>query len=162
MGCGAGTQAGGAASETALSTVTPTPTATVMSDAEAGKFYLAAVCPTNILSNTLVATAQAEPLDVAAVTQGAASLRDGYRKAIEILSDEKVLWPESVKADVATLAESMYADLAAAGRVANQTTEANLSAAWNAWGDADRPATAQKIRLKLSLPSDTKSSCEPS
>lgn len=162
-GCGASTQANTALSETAVATVTPSPSATVMSVAEAGKFYLSAICPTNILSDTLADTIRAQPMNVGATTQGAAALRDGYRKAIETLSDENVLWPEPVKADVATLAESMYANVSAAGTLANQTTEPDLVAAWNEWTDEPtRPATAQKIRLKLGLSADTRSSCNPS
>lgn len=162
-GCGAGTQPNTALSQAVVATATPSPSATVMSVTEAGKFYLAAVCPTNIMSNTLADTIQAKPVNVGATAQSAAALRDGYRKAIETLSDEQVLWPDSVKAEVATLAESLYAEVSAAGNVANQTTEANLIATWNAWVDEPAgPATAQKIRLKLGLPADTRSSCTPS
>jgi hypothetical protein len=122
-GCAAGSQANGAATEMAATSAspspTPSPTPTVMSASEAGKFYLSAVCPSNILSDKLVETAKADPLDIHAVQIDAAALRDGYRKTIETLSDEKVLWPETVKADVAALAEDMYLDLSGAENVAN-------------------------------------------
>ncbi|WP_427004247.1 hypothetical protein [Pseudarthrobacter sp. H2] len=134
-----------------------------MSAAEAGKAYLAAVCPSNILADKAATTVQTKPLDLLAAKSAAAALRDSYRKTIETLSDQKVMWPEAVKPDVATLAEAMYADLSGAENVANQTTDANLIAAWNTWVNSPPPAaTAQKIRLKLGIPADTASSCTPS
>lgn len=160
-GCGVGTQATGDTS--ASPTMTPSPTPTVMSTAEAGKVYLDAVCPSNILSDKLSKTAQIEPVDIQAIRADAAALRDGFRKTIETLSDEKVLWPETVRPDVAALAEDMYLDLSGAENVANQATEADLIAAWNTWNNgAQRAPIAQKIRLKLGLVSDTTSSCTPS
>lgn len=105
---------------------------------------------------------QTKPLDLETAKNDAAALREGYRKQIEALTDKTVLWPETVKADVAALADGMYGELSSASNVANQTTEASLISAWNAWVTPPAgPATAQKIRLKLGLPSDTASSCAP-
>lgn len=131
-----------------------------MSNAGAGKFYLAAVCPINNLSDKATTTVQTKPLDLVAAKADAAALRDSYRKAIETLSGENVLWPEAVKADVAALTELMYQDLSGADNVAKQDTDANLIAAWNGWvSPPSQSATAQKIRLKLALPPDTAGSC---
>jgi hypothetical protein len=166
-GCGAspGNSAAAASAETSSNaSATATPTPTEMTVVEAGKVYLAAVCPTNILQTAAVKTAQTVPLDLAAAKKDVAALRDSYRKTIESLSDPKVLWPAAVKADVATVADGMYTDLSGAENVANQTTVSNFNGAWNAWGDAQSKtltATAQKVRLKLGLPSDTSSSCAP-
>lgn len=164
-GCGAGAPPNSApASLVATSfspSVTPSPTPSAMSVAEAAKYYLAAVCPTNILGKKASDTVQAEPFDLQAAKADVAALRDGYRKTIETLSDGKVMWPETVKADVATLVDDTYKNLSGAENVANQTTEANFLAAWNNW-ETPPNATAQKIRVKLALPSDTSSSCTPS
>lgn len=132
-----------------------------MTASEAGTFYLGAVCPSNMLSDKLAAEMQAQPISVAQARKAAGALRDSYRKTIETLSDRDVNWPSSVKTDVATLADSMYGDLSGAANVATQTTEANLISAWNSWVDEpNRAPTAQKIRVKLGLSSDTAGSCK--
>lgn len=163
-GCSAGTQAssasGASAEVSATPTSTPTPTPTAMSNEEAGQYYLAAICPSNLQSAKTTTVVQVKPLDLPAAKAEAAALRDAYRVAIQKLSDEKVLWPEVVKSDVATLAESLYGDLSGAGNVANQTTVANFIEAWNGWESSPAgAATAQKIRLKLGISADTSSSC---
>ncbi|GAB16182.1 hypothetical protein ARGLB_113_00380 [Arthrobacter globiformis NBRC 12137] len=125
---------------------------------EAGRYYLGAVCPSNILADKANKVLQTEPLDLAAARKATAALRDGYRTTIEGLSDPAAKWPGSVKTDVATLADNMYVELSSAANVASQTTEANLISAWNAW-ESSPSAVAQKIRVKLNLPSDTSGSC---
>ncbi|MFJ5698747.1 hypothetical protein [Arthrobacter sp. NPDC093139] len=159
-GCSGGAQTNSAPPETAKATATPSPTPTIMTKAEAGKFYLATICPSNILSDKAGKAVQAEPFNLKAAKSATAALRDGYRKAIETLSNEKVLWPDPVKADVAALAESMYGDLSGAENAANQTTDAGFFAAWNDWTTAPAQPNAQKIRLKLGLSSDTDASCK--
>lgn len=159
--CSAGGQAGTPAapsSSSATAKATPTPTPTVLTVPEAGTYYLNAVCPSNLLADKANKVLQAKPLDLAAARKATAALRDGYRKTIERLSDPKVRWPESVKTDAAVLADNMYEELSNAANVASQTTEANLIAAWNAW-ESSPNTTAQKIRVKLNLPSDTSGSC---
>ncbi|MGN7253436.1 hypothetical protein [Arthrobacter sp. SAFR-014] len=125
---------------------------------EAGKYYLNAVCPSNLLADKANKVLQTEPLDLAAARKATAALRDGYRKTIERLSDPAAKWPGSVKTDVAALADNMYVELSSAANVASQTTEANLITAWNTW-ESSPNAAAQKIRVKLNLPSDTTGSC---
>ncbi|RAM37713.1 hypothetical protein [Arthrobacter globiformis] len=131
-----------------------------MTKAEAGKFYLATICPSNILADKASTVVQAEPFNLKAAKSATAALRDGYRKAIETLSDEKVLWPENVKADVAALAESMYGDLSGTEAAANQVNDEGFLTAWNDWASGPAKPTAQKIRLKLGLSSDTDASCK--
>ena len=127
-----------------------------------GPFYLAAVCPSNILGAKANTTIQTEPFDLQAATSEVAALRDSYRKQIEVLTDPTVLWPETVKADVATIAEGTYGNLAGAANVAGQTTRGQLYFGLECReSSADAAATAQKIRLKLGLASDTTSSCTP-
>ncbi len=164
-GCGAAPQAS-TATESAPTSLSPsataTPTPTPMSVGEAGKYYLAAVCPTNVLSKKTSAIVQTKPLDLEAAKSAAAALRDSQRKLIETLSDAKVLWPDVVKEDVATLAEASYGEVTGADSVAKQTSEANVIAAWNAWASSPIIApTGQKIRLKLGLAADTSGSCPP-
>lgn len=164
-GCGAAPEASSATESAVVSlspSATPTPAATAMSVPEAGKLYLAAVCPANMLADNATVIVQTAPLDLETAKSAAAALRDGHRKVIETLSDPKVLWPDAVKADVATLAEATYGEVSGADSVAKQTTGANLIAAWNAWISSPTIAsTAQKIRLKLNLAPDTSSSCKP-
>lgn len=161
-GCSGGAQTSSAPSETATATptATPSPTPTVMTKAEAGKFYLATVCPGNVLTDKAVKVVQAEPFNLKAAKTATAAVRDSYRKTIETLSDEKVLWPATVKADIAALADNMYAELSGAENVTNQTTDQNFISSWNEWSSMDAPPTAQKIRVKLGLSSDTDASCK--
>lgn len=158
-GCGTGAQSSPAAAPTTEPVSTPTPA--VLTTEEAGKAYLAAVCPSNIQANKTSDVVQAEPFDLTASKTETTALRDAYRTTIEKLTSEKTLWPEAVKADVAALTEVMYDDLSGAENVAKQTTESDFTSAWNSWTSsrADRPGTAQKIRLKLGLPADTAASC---
>lgn len=164
-GCGAGPQAS-TATEVAVTSpstaATATPTPTVMSVADAGKFYLTTVCPTNALGDKASAIMQTKPLDLGAAKSATAALRDGHRKVVETLSDPKVLWPDVVKADIVTLTDAIYGEVSGADNVAKQTTESGLINAWNGWTSPPALAsTAQKIRLKLGLAADTSSSCSP-
>lgn len=148
------------ATTTPTTTTMPTSTPIVMSKDEAAKAYLAAVCLSNVQADKTTTVIQAKPLDLQAAKTEAGALRDAYRSAIEKLTDEKMLWPEGVKSDIASLADGMYEDVSGAQNVANQTTEGNLIAAWNGWiTPPERAATAQKIRLKLGLSPDTTASC---
>lgn len=163
-GCSTGTPSSPDAAVTTDSASTPTPTPTVLTTEEAGKAYLAAVCPSNIQANKTSDVVQAEPFDLAASKTETAKLRDTYRSTIEKLTNEKTLWPEAVKADIAALTEVMYDDLSGTENVAKQTTQPDFTSAWNSWTSSmtDRPGTAQKIRLKLGLPADTAASCAAS
>lgn len=140
---------------------TPTPSPSMLTIEEAGKAYLAAVCPTNLQSNKTTTVLQTEPFDLPAAKTEAVALREAYRTTIQGLSNEQTLWPEAVKSDIAALTEVMYDDLTRAQNVASQTTREDLVSVWNDWTSAmtDRPGTAQKIRLKLGLSSDTTASC---
>lgn len=162
-GCSAGAQAPTAA-PTSQTAATPTPSPTVLTIQEAGKVYLAAVCPANLQSNKTTTVLQTEPFDLQAAKTEAAALRDAYRTTIQSLTDEKTLWPEAVKADITALTEVMYDDLTRAQNVASQTTQQDLISVWNSWTSAmtNRPGTPQKIRLKLDLPADTTASCQAS
>lgn len=162
-GCSGGGQASAAPSETAKTTISPTPTPsptpTIMTTVEAGKKYLSIVCPGNALSYKAAAVVQAEPFNLKTSKAATAALRDGFRKEIETLTDEKVLWPANVKADIAALADSMYGDVTGTESAANQSTQSDFITVWNDWTSLPARSTAQKIRVKLGLPSDTKVSC---
>lgn len=157
-GCSSGSPASSTPEEAVSATPTPTPTA--MSSEEAGKFYLAAVCPRNVQGDKMLAVFQTEPFDVEVAKAEASALRDTYRSTIETLSDVKVVWPDAVKSDVVALTEGMYEDLGVAQHLANQTTDTGFFAVWNGWETPpEHAALAQKIRLKLGLPADTSTSC---
>ncbi|WP_175558563.1 hypothetical protein [Arthrobacter sp. ok362] len=161
-GCSGGGQATAAATESATTTASPTPapSPTIMANDEAGKKYMSIVCPTNTAIDQLNKAVEAQPFNVKASTTAAAAARDSYRKQIEAFSDEKVLWPATVKADIAKMAEETYSDLTGAANLASQTTESNFNAAWNAWTSSTATVTAQKVRLKLGLSSDAMGSCK--
>lgn len=161
-GCSGGGQATAAPTESSTTTASPTPapTPTIMTNDEAGKKYLSIVCPTNATIDTLNKDVEATPLNLNAAIAAAAASRDSYRKQIEAFSDEKILWPATVKADLASMAEAMYPDLSAVANLASQTTEKNFIAAWNAWPESTSAATAQKVRVKLGLSSDAMGSCK--
>ncbi|MGJ3192060.1 hypothetical protein [Paenarthrobacter sp. FR1] len=160
-GCGAGTAISLEASPSTPPTFTPTSVPTVLTTEEAGKAYLAAVCPSNIQAHKTSEVVQAEPFDLQASKTATAALRDTYRATIEKLTNDKTLWPGTVKADIEALTELMYDDLSGTENVAKQKTQTDFTSSWNSWTSsmADRPGTAQKIRLKLGLSADTASSC---
>lgn len=129
-----------------------------MSIDEAGKFYLASVCPANKApaANNAAFTAQ----DLAAIKQTAGVARDAYRAEAVAFTNPDVMWPPTVsEADVKLITD---ADFSIISNFDAESTAGSLQAAnatANSYVDNGASAAAQRIRLVLNLPASTSASC---
>ena len=161
-GCSApGTPTGEAAGgqpHTPTATPTPTPTVHVMSVDEAGKYYLATVCPANKAqaANNAAFTAQ----DLASIKSTAATARDAYRTEAAAFTKAEALWPPVVSAaDMKLITDSDFAIIATYGAIATAGSLDSANAISNGFVDNGAGAAAQRIRLVLKLPADTSAGC---
>ena len=148
--------AGCSASPAPTKVVTPKPTPTVMSVADAGQLYLKSVCPTNAAVAASNSAYQAR--DLAAIQSTAASLRDLIQSQARIFDDDTILWPAGISVDLKVLRD---ADLGAASSYDAVSKATSLDIANGiAFGD-QTPASAasQRVRLRLNLSADTSKGC---
>lgn len=108
---------------------------------------------------------QTDPFDLAASKEKAGAYRDSLRQVILEITKPDVLWPESVRPDIAAFVEGLYEEMSNAEGLASNTNTAGFTSTWNAWTDpaAANPAhlASQKVRLKLGLSADAAGSCSP-
>ncbi len=137
---------------------TPTPTIHVMTVEEAGKFYLAAVCPTNKVKSSLNAAFTAQNLT--SIQQAAAATRDAERTEVTQFTNTDVLWPPVVSsADVKLLSDSDFASISILNEIATAGTLESANSLSNTFVDNGASAASQRIRLVLNLPADTSAGC---
>jgi len=135
----------------------PTPTPTVLSTSQAATLYLQTVCPVNAAADVYSAAWTATPVDLATVKSLAVQLATAETKQANTFDDKSILWPESVKPDMQTMADNAFSTLSWLSGIQNATT---LEAANVAAPAGDAAATAsQRIRSRLGLSSDTSASC---
>ena len=161
-GCSAHTggsvQAAGHASKTPTATPTPTPTVHVMTVDEAGKFYMAAVCPTNKVKGALNSAITAQNL--ASIQQTAAATRDAERAEVTAFTNTDVIWPPVVSAaDLKLLSDSDFASISILNEMATAGSLDSANALSNTFVDNGAGAASQRIRLVLNLPADTSVGC---
>lgn len=144
-------------------TQTPTPTPTAMTPSAAGAYYLATVCKSNAAGAAMTTVVHTDPFDLAASREKAGVYRDALRQVILEFTKPDVLWPESVKPDVAAFVEGLYEEMSHAESLSADTEAAAFNSTWNAWTDPAAPnpshLASQKVRLKLGLSADAHASC---
>lgn len=151
-------QTAGGSSKVPTATATPTPTIHVMTVEEAGKFYLAAVCPTNKVKSSLKSALTAQNLTT--IQQAAAATRDAERTEVTQFTNTDVLWPPVVSsADVKLLSDSDFASISILNEMATAGTLDSANALSNTFVDNGAGAASQRIRLVLNLPADTSAGC---
>ncbi len=72
----------------------------LMTNEEAGEYYLDTVCPTNVLANEFNEVWTDPAAEYDDIVAAAASNADGNRVATARLADKSVLWPDSVAGDI--------------------------------------------------------------
>lgn len=140
-------------------TPTPSPTPTEMTPAAAGKYYLDHTCPVNKVTTDLDTVAARNPLDLPAAKAAAGKRRDALADLARALASPPVPWPASVRGDAQNFVEALYKEVSQTENLAQQTTVAGFTAAWNNWPDTGAGAPSQALRIKLGLSSDAKGSC---
>jgi hypothetical protein len=147
-----------AASTTASAAPSPTPTVHTMSTAEAGKYYLAAVCPANKAQAANNAAFAAQ--DLGAIQSTAAVARDAYRAQAAAFTKTDVLWPNVVSAaDLKLLTDADFVIISTYEAMSTAATLDSANAISNGFVDNGAGAAAQRIRLALALPADTSVGC---
>ena len=135
----------------------PTPEPTVMSDAESGDLYLRTVCPINAAADELFAALNEETADISKINHVAAKMMDAQTKSAEIFDDSSILWPESVKNDMQTMAEDAFSTLSWLSQIKSAST---VEETFIPMPDTQEANTAsQRIRSRLKLSPDTTASC---
>jgi hypothetical protein len=149
----------------------PTPTIAVgpvvLSEEEAGIYYLSVVCQGNFandaLSSALIAGEQVffdggEP-DLTAMKAAATESSRLIRLAVEVLDDPYFIWPEAVARQIVHIRSVNVGDLAPLNTVANATRfEDGYYASYPAL-TPEQTSAAQEIRLQLNLDTNTSTSC---
>lgn len=77
----------------------------LMTNEQAGEYYLDTVCPTNALASAFNEVWTDPDAAFDAIVAAAAANADGNRVAIARLADKSVLWPESVAGDIPLILE---------------------------------------------------------
>ncbi|GAA4033412.1 hypothetical protein GCM10023063_16300 [Arthrobacter methylotrophus] len=131
----------------------------MLTDQAAGKYFLDTICPANKLLIPLEAAFATKPIDFDTAHSATAAYRDGLAAAAKALTAPPLAWPQTVKPDVDSFVNALYADVSDNETLAQQTTLANLIDAWHKQPNAQGGAQAAAIRIKLGLPSDAKASC---
>ncbi len=136
-----------------------------MTPAAAGAHYLATVCKSNAAGAALTTSVHTDPFDLVASKEKAGAHRDALRQVILEFTKPDLLWPESVKPDIAAFVEGLYGEMSHAESLAANVNADGFTSTWNAWTDPAAPNPAhlasQKVRLKLGLSADAMGSCGP-
>ncbi|WIB65473.1 hypothetical protein [Curtobacterium sp. MCBD17_040] len=135
----------------------PTPTPTAASIADAGKYFLATLCPVNKASATLNDALTAQNL--AAIQSSAKALLAPAQNTARRLDDGAFEWPSVVDQKDVTSLRNYY--LSALGPINQLATAPNLDEA-NAVvfpSDTDSGPASQRIRLRLNLSANTSEGC---
>lgn len=154
------------ASQSLTPTVTPTPRPTVMDKQMARTTYLAAVCPSNAVSDQLTALVAGKTpgqLKVAKVRATATSLVKAFKSGYLTLTEPEVPWPSNITKDIAVIADDFLSEIDSAQQMADARTAGRIIYAWDKWPAqpaAERKAV-QRVRLLLGLPTASagKSGC---
>ena len=145
----------------ALTACTTAPTEPVVeteaiSIEEAGAYYLDTVCPANEVGEALGTAYQAQ--DLAAFTAAAEVARDAYKESGLRFSDETVVWPDSVAADILILRDASIA-LATSYQTLSEVKTLEEADAVVFPNSADSAEASSRIRDALGLSSDPAVSC---
>jgi hypothetical protein len=146
------------------STPTPTPTPELMTNEEAGEYFLNAVCPPNALlpplteaENKLYAANGGDLTELKAI---ATDLRDRMQEAALELTDPMVIWPNAAADSAALIADNYYTEISGYNAMIGAETFEDLTQiVWPeqpAGGDAAGP----KIRSVLGVDVDPVASCK--
>lgn len=136
----------------------PTPTVHTMSTAEAGKYYLEAVCPANKAQAANNAAFAAQ--DLGAIQSTATVARDAYRAQAAAFTKTDISWPSAVSAaDMKLLTDSDFNIISTYEAMSSAATLDAANAISNGYVDNGAGAAAQRIRLALALPADTSVGC---
>lgn len=135
---------------------------------EAGAYYLKTVCPTNTISGAFydVINEQGDryneglAVEMEPVKKAAAKLRDSYRDQADAFSDEEVLWPTAVEADIKEIADATYDDVAVFAQLSQAEDLPGAGSVLQKYADETDRSVAQRIRAKLDLSADTQESCK--
>ena len=138
--------------------VTPSPSPTVMSTKEAGEYYLAAVCPSNVEAKAFNSVWTNPNSSLKALKTAAKTGIDVTRNAAEKFEDPAVLWPDSVADDIATIEKQMLADLGTMNEIAHASSLDEMRAV--SFDSVDGVAEAgPRVRLRLKLSPDVMADC---
>ena len=130
----------------------------VMSVADAGKFYLSAVCSTNAANTSVNGALAAQNL--ASIQQAAAVARDAERSEASAFTNTDVLWPPTVSsADLKLLSDADFANISILNEMSTANSLASANSLSNTFVDSGAGAASQRIRLALNLPADTSAGC---
>lgn len=128
-----------------------------MSEEDAGKQYMAIVCPSNATVDGY--NAAPETGDLSQIQSAAKTMAEAYRESAKALSSTDTHWPDAVAAaDLQTLANSYLTDLAVINTITSATTVNEAHPIWP--NDPAVGEASQRVRLALDLPSDTSLGCE--
>lgn len=127
-----------------------------MSIEQAGEYYLDTVCPANEVGQALGAAYQAQ--DLAAFTAAAEVARDAYKESGLRFSDETVVWPDAVAADILILRDASIA-LATSYQSLSEVKTLEEADAVVFPTSADSAEASTRIRDALGLSSDPEVSC---
>ena len=127
-----------------------------MSIEQAGEYYLDTVCPANEVGQALGTAYQAE--DLAAFTAAAEVARDAYKESGLRFSDETVVWPDAVAADILILRDASVALATSYQSLSEVKTLEEADAVVFPTSD-DSAAASSRIRDALGLSSDPEVSC---
>ena len=141
-----------------VASVEPSPTPTMMTDDEAGAYYTATVCATNIQGlkfNSVWQNPDATIEELQAVAREGMGIT---RMAVERFEDPEVIWPDAIADDIATIVKQMYAEIGTLNAIANS---GSLNETWSqAFPSVEGIAEAgPRIRVRLGLDSDTNAGC---
>jgi hypothetical protein len=157
-GCSGGTTAESpTAASAARATATPTPTPTAMSVDEAGKYFLATMCPVNAASAKL--NSALGGTDLEAVHSSAKEMIPAAQETARRLDDGSTLWPSAVdKKDVTALRDYYLGALSGLNSIAI-APDVTSAQAVSFPGDTAAGPASQRIRLRLNLSADTSQGC---
>lgn len=135
---------------------TPAPTPTMMSIEQAGDYYLGTVCASNKVgdANNKAFDSQSYKKIKKTARQAITASRDAAKR----LDDETVIWPANVAKDILVIQDAYFEEIAYYETLSHVSNleEAN-SVPYNVAKKTSK--SAQRIRLRLELPSDTNKGC---
>jgi hypothetical protein len=125
-----------------------------MTDAVAAQVYLADICISNRTVNAFNAALDAG--DYPTLQAAASAARDADSEVAGRF--DKALWPDDVKADIATMRDALFAEASYDSAVASAGSMNAVSGLQ--FPDLTASSTAsQRIRSRLNLPSDPMAGC---
>lgn len=134
--------------------MTPTPTLTALSDAEAARAYVAAICPANKTVDAFNAALQGSDLDaLRAAAQAALTADSAAAKTLDTTR-----WPADVATDVATVRDSLFSEVSIDAEVLHMTDISQVRTIQ--WPDTTAASQASaRLRSRLNLSVDAMQGC---